>query len=108
MGKTYIGGMKTVAPKDPQFARARVVVNLAEFQAFAAECIANGRSSDAKDKDKNVILKKDGTPSQALWFDLKESQEGDLYFQMWYPDAEPAPKPVAAPEPMAAPEDIPF
>ncbi len=108
MGKTYIGGMKTVAPKDSQFARACVVVNLAEFQAFAAECIANGRSSDAKDSEKNVILKKDGTPSQALWFDLKESKAGDLYFEMWYPDAAPAPKPVAAPAPEPVDDDLPF
>jgi hypothetical protein len=108
MGRVKIQGMKTIAPKDPKYARNRVVVNLPEFQAFAEECIANGRCTDAIDQDKNPILNKDGTQGKTLWFDLKESQEGDLYFQMWHPDAAPAPKPVAAPEPMAAPEDIPF
>ena len=108
MGRVKIEGIRLIAPKDAKYARNRVVVNLPELEAFAAECIANGRCSDAVDIDKNPCLHADGTQGKTLWFDLKESQEGELFFQMWYPDAAPAPKPVAAPEPIAASEDIPF
>ena len=106
MGTTYIGGMKTIAPKDPKYARHRVVITLPDFEAFAEECIANGRCTDAMDENKNPVLNKDGTQGKTLWFDLKESKAGDLYFEMWYPDAAPAPKPAPAPEPVD--DDLPF
>ena len=92
MAKQYIDGINILEPKN-EYAKGRVVINLGQFMAFAKKAVDEGWSSDVM-QDGEPVMKKDGTPAQCLWMDLKESQAGGLYLQQWKPDA-PQAQPAA-------------
>lgn len=103
MAKQYVDGINIIEPKN-EYAKGRMVINLNEFIAFAKRAVADGWSSDATDREGNLIVKKDGTNAQCLWMDLKESRAGGLYLEQWKPDAPKQPEPEVEVED----EDIPF
>ena len=101
MAKQYIDGINILEPKN-EYAKGRVVINLNQFMAFAKKAVDEGWSSDVM-KDGEPVMKKDGTPAQCLWMDLKESKSGGLYLEQWKPDA-----PQGQPAVVVDDEDVPF
>ena len=101
MAKQYIDGINILEPKN-EYAKGRVVINLSQFMAFAKKAVDEGWSSDVM-QDGEPVMKKDGTPAQCLWMDLKESKAGGLYLEQWKPDAPQGQSAVEVDD-----EDIPF